>query len=227
MKIESPERFAQVRAQYQDEQVATLYDARRFESFMGRRRNRYVLQAVERALDRARELGPEVRLGLDVPCGTGRLFPVLLARRMQFIGVDISMEMMATARAKLTEEQRASCALMRCDAEKMPFPDDTFDSIFSFRFMHLLPREHRILSLREMERVSARWVIVEFRHQYCFEYYWRQWRRKLGLRTRDVLYFSHERLVEELTEAGLELVEIFPAHRLLSNKWIVLARPAS
>jgi len=107
----------------------------------------------------------------------------------------------------------------------MPFRDNTFDGVFSFRFMHLLPREHRICSLREMGRVSARWLIVEFRHQYCFEYYWRQLRLKLGFHTRDVLYFSRERLVEELTEAGLELVEIFPAHRLLSNKWIVLARP--
>jgi ubiquinone/menaquinone biosynthesis C-methylase UbiE len=74
-----------------------------------------------RAALRALDALPGQRV-LDVGCGTGRNFPRL--RDCRLFGVDVSARSLRKATA------RGACAA-QCDAERLPFPDASFDRVLS------------------------------------------------------------------------------------------------
>jgi ubiquinone/menaquinone biosynthesis C-methylase UbiE len=210
------------RARYQDVAVADGYDSWRYETARGRRRNRRDLAAIAHALDEASRRGWPIGSALDLPCGTGRLVPLLRKRGIAAVAADISLEMMRVARQKLG----ATLPLLQCDADAIPYRDASVDCVFAIRFMFHLDREGRRRILMEMRRVSRRWLVVDFRHRYNFRYIGWRIRHELGLLARVQFRFSRRILREELAEAGLRLAGIYPSRRYLgwlSDKWTVLA----
>jgi SAM-dependent methyltransferase len=223
--------YERVKRHYRDARVATTYESSRFLSPRGQKRNRLTLAAIGRAFDKATALGTPIRCCLDLPCGTGRLFPWLLQRQLHFVGADISHEMMRMAWTKIGAEIDAAIpfALMQCDGEHLPFKDRCFDAVFCIRFMFHVPREVRVRILREMARVSRRWLIVDFRHGCNFR--WRVWQvcHGLGLVKHMGETWSRRSLRREAAEAELRLAGIFSPRRglsLFSDKWIVLLERA-
>jgi SAM-dependent methyltransferase len=220
-------RYEHVKHRYRDSVVATTYDASRFLSARGQKRNRLTLAAIQRAFDKAASLGTPIRSCLDLPCGTGRLFPWLLQRQLRFVGADISFEMMQAAWSKgdVANGGGVSLALVQCDGESLPFKGRSLDAVFSIRFMFHVPREVRIRILQEMARVSRRWLIVDLRHCYNVRWCLRRLCHGLGLARHTGEVWSRAGLRREAAEAGLRLVGFFPPRRGLacfSDKWIVL-----
>ena len=210
------------KSHYRDPKVAGEYDSRRYGTPLGRRRNRRDLAAIARALEETRRRGTAIAMGLDLPCGTGRLFPLLHERGVLVTGADVSLEMLRVARRTLG----AGLRLVQCSAEQIPCATASFDGVFSIRFLLHLDRATRVQIVRELARVSRRWVVLEIRHQYNLRALVWPMAARLGLR-RDVPFrFSRAGLAEELREAGLRLVAIFPSRRYVgffSDKWFVLA----
>jgi SAM-dependent methyltransferase len=224
-------RYEHVKNRYRDSVVATTCDSSRFRSSRGQKRTRLLLAAIQRAFDKAASLGAPIRGCLDLPCGTGRLFPWLWQRQLQFVGGDVSWEMMQAAWTKVsaTRSGEVPVRLVQCDGEDLPFQDRSFDAVFSLRFMFHVPREVRIRILQEMARVSRRWLIVEFRHCYNARWCLRRLCRGLGLATQIGEVWSWTSLRREVAEAGLQLVGIFSPRRGLSffsDKWVVLLQKA-
>jgi trans-aconitate 2-methyltransferase len=98
-------------------------------------------------LDRLPLEGDE--LVLDVGCGTGRLTALLLERLPQgrALGLDLSVNMLQTARTALAAETRARAALVHADASALPIVERA-DAIFStatFHWVHDHPRLFRSL----------------------------------------------------------------------------------
>ncbi len=220
-------RYERVKRRYRDAAVATTYESSRFLSPRGQKRNRLMFAAIQRAFDKATSLGTPIRCCLDLPCGTGRLFPWLRQRQLQFVGADISHEMMCMAWTKVGAEIEAVIpfALVQCDGEHLPFTDRCFDSVLCIRFMFHVPREVRVQILREMARVSRRWLIADVRHCYNFRRCFRQVLHDLGLVKHLGEVWSRRSLRREVAEAGLQLAGIFAPRRglsLFSDKWIVL-----
>src|SRR5678815_5611529 len=84
---------------YQDDRIATRYDAERFSSLAGR-----VFQSVELAtLKRAIGYLPPKSSLLDVPCGTGRIASPLTDWGFTVTCADISLEMLQVARDRLRQ----------------------------------------------------------------------------------------------------------------------------
>ena len=224
--------YERVKRRYRDPAVAMTYESSRFLSPRGQKRNRLTLAAMQRALDKATSLGVPIRSCLDLPCGTGRLFPWLRQRKLQFVGADISREMMRMAWTKEGVETDAAIplALVQCDGEHLPFRDRRFDAVLCIRFMFHVPRQVRVQILREMARVSRRWLIVDVRH--CYNFRWCLWRvcHGLGLVKRLGEVWSSGSLRGEAAEAGLRLAGIFSPRQglsLFSDKWIVLLERAA
>lgn len=214
--------FQRAGARYRDPAVAADYDSWRYETPRGRRRNRRDLAAIGRALDEAARRGGPVARALDLPCGTGRLVPLLRERGIGAAGADISLEMMRVARRKFGPTP----PLFQCSAEAIPLADGAVDGVFAIRFLFHLDREGRRNVLAEMRRVSRRWLVVDFRHRYNFRYLGWRIRRALRLLPEMQFRFSKADLERELSEAGLRLVGIYPSRRYLgwfSDKWTVLA----
>ena len=97
---------------------------------------------------------------LEVGCGTGSLLLVMLQRGYNACGVDASGAMLAQARKKL-DKAGYSGRLVRGRVQKLPFPDDSFETVVS-----TFPSEYIINldSLKEIQRVlypGGRLLIVD------------------------------------------------------------------
>jgi ubiquinone/menaquinone biosynthesis C-methylase UbiE len=91
---------------------------------------------------------------LDVGCGTGSLL-ALLARDSQtelLVGVDYAEAMVQNSARKFSQSQNA-CKLhaVRGDAERLPFPDRTFDVVTCCNSFHHYP--HQAQAIRGFHRV--------------------------------------------------------------------------
>ncbi len=208
---------------YQSDEVAADYDQHRFTTPERQRRNQREWQALTRALDRAGNIGTI----LDIPCGTGRFTGDLVQAGYTVIGGDISIPMMKQAKAKPAAADPKVLGFVQADAENLPLADDSVDCVMSIRFMHHVDSATRRRMLRDMGRVSRRWLIIDYRHRYSIR--WAIWRigRALGLTRKPLDRVSSQGLRDEFSDAGLRIVEIFPSRRLLSDKWMVLAETQS
>ncbi|HJZ73711.1 MAG TPA: methyltransferase domain-containing protein [Vicinamibacterales bacterium] len=136
---------------------------------------------------------------LDVGCGTGTL-AIAASRHVgaagSVQGIDPSPPMIARARrkaAKAAVDTRFQVAV----AESLPFPDATFDVVFSTLMLHHLPRTTRQQCAAEIKRVlksDGRVLAVDFG---------RPNRRGFLARFHRHGYVDVEDIVRLLEEAGL------------------------
>ncbi|MFB6309770.1 MAG: class I SAM-dependent methyltransferase [Salinirussus sp.] len=179
---------------YQADEIAESYEAKRF-SRGGRLIDRREKQAVLDAL------GPvDDRDILEIACGTGR-FAVMLAKAgADVVGLDVSGPMLQQGRAKAkTAEPAGTLSLLRGDAGRLPFPDNSFDAVLAMRFFHLADTPHRFLA--EMRRVSRSDVFFDTFNRFSARSIY-NWALPMGSR----LYSSGE-VDRLLADAGLSLVK--------------------
>lgn len=97
--------------------------------------------------------GVSAPLVLDVASGTGRM-PLALFRQERFdgyvVGLDLSAKMLEQAELKLAPHA-GRYALLRHDAQQLPFPDETFDAVSCLEALEFTPSPE--LVLHEMARV--------------------------------------------------------------------------
>ena len=203
---------------YQDESVARDYDLHRFGSPERARRNVRKWQAITRAL--ARTTG--VRSVLDLPCGTGRFTGHLADVGYEVVAADVSMEMMEEAHKRIGVRARLH-GFVRADAERLPLCDSSVDCVMSIRFLHHIDSPTRVSIVREMARVSRRWLVLDFRHKHSYRYLSLRLRKALGIRLRRQMpQVSRRELDAELRAAGVRAAAIVPVARFFSDKWVVL-----
>lgn len=141
---------------YKDKAVADSYYRERFTHKRGIRRDR----ALRAALDRALRWIPDVRSVLDLPSGTGRFTEFLCERGLDYFGTDVSHEMLEVL-ARDNPARNLQSRLIQCDGESLPFKDNSFDCVVTIRLFQLIPSEAKIAILKEMLRVSKKWLVVE------------------------------------------------------------------
>lgn len=103
---------------------------------------------------------------LEVGVGTGLSLP-LYPRNVQVTGIDISREMLAHARARCRREQLDQVStLVRMDAERMAFADNSFDKVVAMYVASVVPDPVRLVS--EMQRVCKDggdlFIVNHFQH---------------------------------------------------------------
>jgi SAM-dependent methyltransferase len=204
---------------YRDAAVAADYDQHRFTTAGRKRRNVRKWRAIQKAFAET----TDVLSVLDLPCGTGRFTGRLAEMGVNVVGSDISLQMMCEAAASPQVDHPGVEGYVQSDAEALPFQNASVDCIVSIRFMfHVDPVTRRRI-LREMGRVSKRWLIIDYRHRYSAR--WGAWqvRHALGLLREKPERVSRRGLQSEFHDAGLNIRRVIPVRRWLSDKWIVLA----
>ncbi len=89
---------------------------------------------------------------LDLGCGTGELTQRIVAAGASVTGLDASPEMVAAARKKGLHADHGN-------AEKLPYPDHTFDAVFSNAALHWIRGQDDMLSeVRRVLRPGGRFV---------------------------------------------------------------------
>jgi len=90
---------------------------------------------------------------LEIGCGPGRLMRPMSRHFLEIDGVDVSDEMIAIARQRLSDLPNAH-AHHNDGASLSLFPDETFDFIYSYAVFQHIPRREVVLQyLRETHRV--------------------------------------------------------------------------
>jgi SAM-dependent methyltransferase len=205
---------ARVRTRWQAEDAGSHYAIRRFRDPRAALRDPLLVQ---RILD-LHGVRPSLKPVLDVPCGTGRLRSVLERRGMRYVGTDVSPSMLAEAATA------RDASLVRADAERLPFVEDSFDVVVCCRLLHHLQDEEVLESVvRELVRVSARMVIASFWDSAS----WHAWRRRMGLRRdegpRGRRAVSKRTLRRVFDEAGAGIVGFHHSFRFVSQQTFAVA----
>jgi len=205
--------------------LAASYDEHRFSGALGRLKNWRDQRLVQKAV---RHAGRVERI-LDVPCGTGRLLRSLASRVPHSIGADVSLDMIEFSRLypSVKNGPKGLLEYVQCDARYLPFSNDSFDLVVSGRFLHHLfhlPQSERLQVIREFARVSRKWVLGDFNIQYGLKYYVNKVRSVLKGKPLKSQRRTATEVFEELTQAGLQVEQVYPISWLASEKWYILCR---
>lgn len=91
---------------------------------------------------------------LDVACGTGNTALMARARGAAVTGLDLTPELLGIARQRGAEAGYGDIAWKEGDAEKLPFPDSTFDVVVSSCGLMFAPDQQKVAN--EVARVTGR-----------------------------------------------------------------------
>jgi ArsR family transcriptional regulator len=134
---------------------------------------------------------------LDIGTGTGRILQ-LMAPQIGFgLGIDLSREMLAVARANLDRISLRNCQVRLGDMYHLPLPDGAFDAATLHKVLHYADQPALVLAeAARVLRPGGRLVVVDFApHE--LEFLRRDHaHRRLGFSDRDIS--------EWFTAAGLE-----------------------
>jgi demethylmenaquinone methyltransferase/2-methoxy-6-polyprenyl-1,4-benzoquinol methylase len=102
---------------------------------------------------------------LDVAAGTGdlaRAFAREVGPGGLVVLTDINEQMLTAGRDRLLDEGRIVPAV-RCDAERLPFPDRSFDVVsVAFGLRNMTHKEQALAQMRRVLRPGGRLLVLEF-----------------------------------------------------------------
>jgi SAM-dependent methyltransferase len=196
----------------------------------GEGNNRDIDRDERRAVEKALRATGDVRSVLDVGAGNGRWLPSLAGTRASLVvALDLSRGELASARTETAPDGSRDRAGLVCgDAGALPFPTQSFDVVFCMGLMPYVRRSGRLRALREMRRVSNRWVIVQYAHNEGATFLWQRVKERLGLEARYPRnHLSSAEVEGELRKAGLGVRGFARIGGMFSRSWIVLAEAPS
>lgn len=170
------------------------------------------------------KIGASSGLGLDIPSGYGRFSELLLAQGVALVSSDLSIHMVKRSIQRMESFDRHYGVVT--DAKKgLPFQKETFSVLLSMRFFHHLhEREDREFILREFAAVSRGWVVISFYRRFFLHRIQRKLRRKIKKTKTRISMISREELLEEITRAGLEAVDVHPLFKGIHAQHLVLLK---
>lgn len=104
-----------------------------------------------------------VKKVLDIPCGTGKLAPVMAARGYSVVAADISKDMLTIAQQSYSAAAVKEVEFAIGDAEKVyeQWAGREIDAVVCLRLMHRVPESVRQVMLSEISKLS-RYAIISF-----------------------------------------------------------------
>jgi ubiquinone/menaquinone biosynthesis C-methylase UbiE len=196
----------------------------------GEGQNRDIDRDARRAVEKALRATGLVRSVLDVGTGNGRWLPSVASKKAGLVvALDIAHAELAGARAAMEPDSTPERVAMVCaDAGALPVPSPSFDLVLCLEMMPYVRRVGRQRALREMRRVSGRWVVVQYAHNEGASFLWQRIRKRLGLEAHFPRnHLSRTEVQRELRQAGLGVRGFARVGGVFSRSWIVLAEAPS
>ena len=119
-------------------------------------------EAVEAAIIGALADAP-LRALLDLGTGTGRMLELLAPQIERGLGLDLSLDMLSLARARLDRAGLRHCSVRQGDIYDLALPKDSFDAVVIHQVLHFLDDGAR--AIEEAARVlrpGGRLLVVDF-----------------------------------------------------------------
>ena len=119
-------------------------------------------EAVEEAILSALADAP-VRSLLDLGTGTGRMLELFGPQIERGLGLDLSLDMLAFARARLDRAGLRHCSVRQGDIYDLALPNDSFDVVLIHQVLHFLDDGARaIAEAARVLRPAGRLLVVDF-----------------------------------------------------------------
>jgi ubiquinone/menaquinone biosynthesis C-methylase UbiE/DNA-binding transcriptional ArsR family regulator len=186
--------------------------------------------AVESAIRTALADKP-IRSLLDLGTGTGRMLELFGADIERGLGLDLSLDMLALARARLDRAGLKHCSVRHGDIYDLALPRDSFDVVIVHQVLHFLDDSARaIAEAARVLRPGGRLLVVDFAPHDLEFLREEHTHRRLG--------FAAATVTQWLEAAGLDVLRQEtlppgPQGKIAVSLWlardprIVLAAPAS
>ncbi|MCW9032842.1 MAG: metalloregulator ArsR/SmtB family transcription factor [Alphaproteobacteria bacterium] len=162
-------------------------------------------EAVEKALSELISKGKN-DLGdlLDVGTGPGRMLELFSQSSKTAVGIDMSRDMLAIARANLERDKRTNCTVRQGDMYQLPFGANSFDTVLIHQVLHYADDPARVISeASRVLRPGGRVAIVDFASHQLEDLRSEQRHRRLGFSNVDI--FAWSRLVGMEPKEKVEL----------------------
>ena len=213
----------QVRNQYCSDRAVDRYDSYFQATARHRRKDRREKRCVLRALSAL----PADATVLDLPCGTGRMYPLLKSRGFHVVSADSSAHMVARARENAQgRTDTTGDTFVVADIFQTPFADDQFDAVLSNRlFHHFADDDWRRRALAELSRICTGPIVVSFFSTVSATAIKIAWRRHIARRPMsDRIPIAPWTFAADAAAAGLQIERWLPSWSLLSMQWYVVLR---
>jgi ubiquinone/menaquinone biosynthesis C-methylase UbiE/DNA-binding transcriptional ArsR family regulator len=222
------ERLAAVRA---NRAAAAQNYFRRHAAEWDRIRRLHVADAAVESAIRAALADKPIRSLLDLGTGTGRMLELFGPDIERGLGLDLSLDMLALARARLDRAGLKHCSVRHGDIYDLALPCDSFDVVIIHQVLHFLDDSARaIAEAARVLRPGGRLLVVDFAPHDLEFLREEHAHRRLG--------FAAETVTQWLEAAGLDVLRQEtlppgPQGKIAVSLWlardprIVLAAPAS
>jgi ubiquinone/menaquinone biosynthesis C-methylase UbiE len=137
---------------------------------------------------------------LDLGTGTGRMLELFGPEIERGLGLDLSLDMLAMARARLDRAGLRHCSVRQGDIYDLALPRDSFDLVIIHQVLHFLDDSAR--AIQEAARVlrpAGRLLVVDFAPHDLEFLRDEHAHRRLG--------FAPETVTQWLGAAGLEMLQ--------------------
>lgn len=183
--------------------TAANYDRQRFSSLGGRFHDLAEKRAIGKLLEVAGRERPIDRV-LDIPCGTGRISRWLLDAGCRVECADVSDAMIDVAMQRIGDAS-GLIGFDLLDVFQIARPPDSYDCVTCIRLFQHFRSEERIAALRELGRVSKRFVLINVMYSAGYYAVLRKIRQNFG-RYAPRYTLDDDQLAMESAAASLRLV---------------------
>ncbi len=138
---------------------------------------------------------------LDIGTGTGRVLQLLEPHVEHGVGIDLSREMLAVARANLADQRYAHFSLRQADMYQLPVVDGSFDLVVLHMVLHFSDRPAEVIA--EAARALApggHFLIIDFAPHEMEELREEHAHRRLG--------FARDEIGDWCRDNGLDVIDV-------------------
>lgn len=175
-----------------------------------RKINKAALNQILSCLETGCRISPGGKV-LDIGCGSGRFLSPLALRnpKVDFIGLDISSEMLSVLGQKVVGKGLDNLKIVEFDANKrLLFPDEEFDAVLLYHSLHLI-KKRKILAMeiKRITKTNGRLMVATTSHSQLstmWNYkYFPEMLKKEFIRTPDL-----EEVISLFRNQGFDLIKI-------------------